>query len=69
MIKVDKAALEEAYDIKASTTFEALISHNVSYHEGSVLQRIERHNDCVNFAKLDARDFYKSSKFKSEQAE
>ena len=47
MSKVDKAALEEAYII-ASTTFQALISHEVWYHEGSVLQLIEGLTDCVN---------------------
>ena len=36
MFKVDKAALEEAH-INASTTFEALISHDNWYHEGYVL--------------------------------
>ena len=47
MIKVDKAELDEAY-LNASTTFQALISHDVWYHEESVLQLIEVLTDCVS---------------------
>ena len=47
MFKVDKSELDEAY-LNASTTFQAIISHDVWCHEESVLQLIEVLTDCVS---------------------